>query len=798
MSRLARALAALLLVATAIVATGPPSSAAVDPTGPVAGSATGSTSPVTAVEPATVTNGDFTIAGLTTGSTVGDGVDEQTAWTIDMTADPDLASLPVSGSLEEATLLLTLTPGAASVTDDTVGIAGLADVNPAGALAGLQVGVTETVAVNLLEFYSEHELLDALDGNAGTLPMTYRSDAVVSFAEVVFLAAAEDEFFASDAGVSHLYGFSLAVDGNTAVVGAPGGAGSGEPGSAYVLTYDGSTWTEQAVLTADVPVADERFGYDVDIDNGVIAIGARDDGGSQAGAVYLFSGSGSSWTQDAVLTSGLGPTSNDQFGSSVHLDGNRLLVGAPTAGTAFLFENSGSGWSQSLSLVSPVGGNGLFGDTVLIDDDRLLVGAPIEAAGSLAFAGSVYVFDAVTGAQGQHIEPADRSAFHAFGTSLVVDGGTLAVGASSDSGPAGFDPTCTGSTATCNPGSVYLYSESGGTYTFDTEVHASDLDLEINVTPGAQFGLEVDLDGDTLLVGARYNDGRNASVGKAHVFERIDGTWTARNRFVASDSRQGDLLGSAVAIFGASADDFLVGAPLDDTVNGLATTNEGSVYVFGTSVTAPDILITPGSVDFGDVEVGLSGMTMVTVTNDGNRNLVISSLNLSGDPSVALVGPPSLPLTLEPQSVNPAAASVDLQLTFTPTVVGAVSATLSVGSNDPDGAGSTVAIVGEGVPEDDDPVAMIADLLAFYDTSLADGTLVPQGNGNSAANRAQALRNMLETASDLIENGESACDQLEAALAKTDGDPKPPDFVAGANAPELAQRIQDLLDSLGC
>ncbi|MEM9566556.1 MAG: choice-of-anchor Q domain-containing protein, partial [Actinomycetota bacterium] len=402
-----------------------------------------------------------------------------------------------------------------------------------------------------------------------------------------------DELFASDAGAGELFGFSVDVDlgTGTAVVGAPGAPGTGLPGKAYVFTRVGSQWTEQAILSAATPVAGAQFGYDVSIEGSTIVVGARNAGG--AGSANVFIGSGSSWTETATLDSGPSGSSDDQFGTSVDVEGGRIIVGAPTAdqfganaGAAHVFEESGGTWSPSITLGSGApASNGLFGDAVLLDGGRALVGAPIEAAGSFALAGSVYVLDVATGGVQQRIEPPDRQAFHAFGTSLSLDGGVLAIGANGDRGPSGFDPTCTASTtAVCNPGAVYVFEDSGG-FTFVEELHASDLDVVVNFSPGSQFGIEVDLLGDTLLVGARYNDGVQVNAGKAHVYERVGGVWEATAQLVASDPRQGDLLGNGVAISASAGTEYLVGAPNDDSVNGLGTANEGAVYVFGS---APD------------------------------------------------------------------------------------------------------------------------------------------------------------------------------------------------------------------
>lgn len=94
----------------------------------------------------------------------------------------------------------------------------------------------------------------------------------------------------------------------------------------------------------------------------------------------------------------------------------------------------------------------------------------------------------------------------------------------------------------------------------------------------------------------------------------------------------------------------------------------------------------------------------------------------------------------------------------------------------------------------------IDDTLAFFDASVADGTLVGSGPGNSADGRRRALRNMILLAGDLIEEGRytEACQQLRDAYGKCDGDPKPPDFVTGEAADDLADMILMVMDALGC
>ena len=94
----------------------------------------------------------------------------------------------------------------------------------------------------------------------------------------------------------------------------------------------------------------------------------------------------------------------------------------------------------------------------------------------------------------------------------------------------------------------------------------------------------------------------------------------------------------------------------------------------------------------------------------------------------------------------------------------------------------------------------IADILDFFDESVADGNLVGDGPGNSAENRLNALRNMIEAEGNLIDAEliEDACWQLQDAYNRTDGESPPPDFVTGDAAAELAGMIEELMESLGC
>lgn len=207
-----------------------------------------------------------------------------------------------------------------------------------------------------------------------------------------------------------------------------------------------------------------------------------------------------------------------------------------------------------------------------------------------------------------------------------------------------------------------------------------------------------------------------------------------------------------------------------------------------------DIEVSPIVLDLGDVDVGLSAAQVVTVTNLGGADLVVTDIGFEGGvgSDFSISAAPALLATLLLDE------TADVEITFAPTALGAASAILQITSNDPDQGLVEVMLSGTGVVLD--PSDALGTILVFFDQSVTDGTLVGSGPGGSGAMRLTALRNMLEAAGDLIDVGqaEKACNQLLDAYLRTDGVFPPPDFVAGTAAPELATQIQDLRTSMGC
>jgi hypothetical protein len=205
----------------------------------------------------------------------------------------------------------------------------------------------------------------------------------------------------------------------------------------------------------------------------------------------------------------------------------------------------------------------------------------------------------------------------------------------------------------------------------------------------------------------------------------------------------------------------------------------------------PYIEVVPLDHDFGDVQVGSSSTTIVTISNINGHDLEIYEVSLSGSADFAI--------SMEPDPVVSSGMSTGVEVSFTPSATGYVTAILDIESNDMGSPIVTVSLAGMGVAEEPPPLA-VEDILAFFDASLADGTLYGSGPGTSADGRRRALRNKIKAAGDLFEGGDldGACNQLLSAYRRCDGLARPPEFVAGPAAPTLAQMLLDLITVVGC
>jgi len=212
------------------------------------------------------------------------------------------------------------------------------------------------------------------------------------------------KLLAADGADGDNFGISVAISGNTAIIGSHGDDDNGsKSGSAYVFRYDGSDWGEESNLTASDGAAGDWFGYSVSIDDEVIVVGAHynDDNGNNSGSAYVFRYDGHGWVREATLLPSDGAT-NDWFGYSVSIAGNVIVVGSyfdddngSNSGSAYVFryDSNGSGeWVEEAKLVAFDGvAEDYFGETVAIDNNVIVIGAYSDDDNG-SNSGSAYVF----------------------------------------------------------------------------------------------------------------------------------------------------------------------------------------------------------------------------------------------------------------------------------------------------------------------------------------------------------------------------------------------------------------------
>ena len=391
----------------------------------------------------------------------------------------------------------------------------------------------------------------------------------------------ESKLQASDKAYQDYFGRSVALDGTVAIVGAysedhdaSGANKKTEAGSAYLFTKSGSTWSQQQKLVASDRQSSDYFGYSVAISGNTAIVGAylQDydaSGGnnkSDAGAAYIFTKSGSTWSQQQKIVAS-DRSAYDRFGYSVAISGNTALVGAyqedhdasgankkTGAGSAYLFTRTGSTWTQQQKIVaSDRQTEDYFGWSVAIDGNTAIVGAygqnyDVNGRNSKSDAGAAYLFTRLnsTWTQQAKIVASDRKASRRFGHAVALDGDTALVGGSS-AGPA------------------YFFTRTGYTWRQEARIQSG--------TSSNSFGTSVSLSGSTALVGAYQQD----VGGSAYLFTKIGSGWQQLAQIQSTDTELGDSFGYSVSLSGNTA---LIGAHNEDTGGSSA----GAAYVFGVPV----------------------------------------------------------------------------------------------------------------------------------------------------------------------------------------------------------------------
>ncbi len=320
--------------------------------------------------------------------------------------------------------------------------------------------------------------------------------------------AQQAKLLAGDAVAGDRFGLWTVLEGDTAVVAAPDrGAAAG---GVYVFVRAGTSWSQQALLAPAELEAGDRFGDSLALSGDALLVGAPDDddAGDGAGAAYVFTRAGTSWSMQAKLFAHA-PAPGERFGHSVALEGDTALVasilgfgGAAGTGRADAFLRVGTAWTSQGSLFAADGASGdQLGRWLAVEGDTAVAGAYAsdEAAPD---AGAAYVFERTGGAwsEVQKLVASNASIDDFFGWPVSLDAGRLAVGAWLANE---FNQDDTGA--------AYLFELEAGTWRETSRV------LNASVAGGDGFGW-CRLDGDTLLLTAFREDAQGADSGAAHVY----------------------------------------------------------------------------------------------------------------------------------------------------------------------------------------------------------------------------------------------------------------------------------------
>ena len=435
-------------------------------------------------------------------------------------------------------------------------------------------------------------VIEVEDGEA-TYPLTI--DPVFSL---------QQKLLAADGGTNDMLGQSVALSGNTVAVGARGeGPGvNANQGAVYVFTRNGTTWTQQQKLTANDGADGDYFGWSVGLDGDTLVAGAIQDdigGNTDQGSAYIFTRSGTVWTQQQKLTV-TGGDYYDYFGRAVAISGDTVVVGSTgddriyytNAGSAYVFRRYGATWALEDKLAAnDAASYDVFGGAVAISGDTVVVGAAGDDIGTNDNQGSAYVFtrNGVSWTQQQKLTSNIGYFLDHFGHSVAISGDTVVVGAYS-SGVTQFEQ-----------GVAYVFTRNGTVWTQQQKLIAND--------PGEYdfFGGAVAISGNTLVVGA-YGDTINGqeTQGSLYVFTRNGATWTQQQKLIASDGAWNDFFSVGVAM----SSDMIVAGALGDDIG--ANDSQGSAYVFYSPPPCPTLTFSPASLPNG--AIGVAYQQAVTVS----------------------------------------------------------------------------------------------------------------------------------------------------------------------------------------
>ena len=414
-----------------------------------------------------------------------------------------------------------------------------------------------------------------------------------------------------------------------------------DTGALYPLQVD-PAWNEATALAAPIPQASAEFGYSVAISGSNAVVGAPDEtvnSDSGAGEAWVFNNAGGTTWNEATALTAPSPQASAEFGYSVAISGSNAVVGAPdetvnsdsAAGKAWVYFNpSGPAWDEVAALTAPnAQADANFGNSVAISGSNIVVGAWCETVSGRASAGEAWVFNnpfATTWSEVTGLTAPNPQAGATFGSAVAISGSNAVVGAD--------------------------YGIDGDTEASEAWVFNSPSDTtwnEVAPLPNpspqdyAYFGYSVAISGANAVVGA-YGETLSGDIyaGEAWVFNNpSDTTWDEVTGLTAPSAQDDAYFGGSVAISGANA---VVGA-LGETVN--SDSAAGEAWVFNnsfattwdevTGLTAPSA---QADANFGD-SVAISGSNAVV----GGSHEKVSNDSAAGEAWVYYTVVPTLSTT---------------------------------------------------------------------------------------------------------------------------------------------------------
>jgi hypothetical protein len=433
---------------------------------------------------------------------------------------------------------------------------------------------------------------------AGALALTGVAVPCAAESELVRLTA-------SDGESGDWFGFSVAIDDDVMLVGAPSAASplGVERGAAYVFRRVGDVWIEEAKLFADDGEAQDWFGWSVAIEGDTALVGApgalSQTSAPPRSAAYVFLRNDGEWSQLTKLDTPDNGLNDNGFGAAIALDGETAIITAvyddgdgalnSQEGAAFVFRRDAGDWAQTARLVSP--GTERFGMAAAIDGGTVIVGGVAPPVGQQVAEGAAWVFAEDDGAwllDGELHSP-NPTMWDMFGAAVAVEGGVAVVGAYGQDGPD--------------------WAAQGGAYVFERSGEAWSLAKSLvspNAASLAWFGISTAIENERIVVGSIDNEfPAYPDRGAAYLFTR-SGDWAIDREFAAEQPSASAHLGYSVAISGRHVVAGAFGAQLG-----------GAAYVF--QLPCVGDLNDDGAIDGADLGLllGSWGGVQGDLTGDG-------------------------------------------------------------------------------------------------------------------------------------------------------------------------------------